>query len=147
MPTVYIANKAIDLPVKFVAGQVLSEAEALFFNREYLKRLGAQIRWRKDRKEIDERNIQPEATKLGLNFVFHESQIDDTDDDNDPVIAEAMKIAIELIRKEMATSGITEIPNLEIHAKAVVEGSQAIRDKARARVEARWKLVQESMDQ
>ncbi len=146
MPTAYIAEQIVDLPVRFLAGHILTEAEAEVANREYLKRLAARIRYRYDHGEITSETMQDIGTKMALDFEFSESDMAaDEADDNDPVRIEGLKIARELIKAELATTGITDIPNLDIHAKALYEGNPAIRERAKQRCEIRWKTAREAL--
>lgn len=147
MPTVYIADSAIELPVRFVTGQVLSEVEAQLLNREYMKRLISRIRYRYDHSEFDDNSIHDGAFKMGLEFAFIEADANAEDvDENDPVFIEGMKIARELILQQLSENGLTEIPNLDSHARALYEGSEAVRVRARQRCETRWRLAREALE-
>lgn len=146
MPTAYIANSALELPVRFIAGQELDEVEAQILNREYMKRLVSRIRYRYDHNEFNDETIHAGAFKMGLEFNFIEADAELSDiDENDPVFVEGMKIARELILQQLSESGLSEIPNLDMHAKALYEGSEAIRDRARQRCETRWKIAKEAL--
>lgn len=146
MPTAYIANIALELPVRFITGQVLDVTEADILNREYMKRLIAQVRYRYDHNELNDDSIHAGAFTMGINFVFNEANAKETEDDeNDPVFIEGMKIAREMIIKELADSGLTEIPNIDNHARALFDGSEAIRIRARQRCETRWRMAKEAL--
>lgn len=146
MPTTYIANLALELPARYAAGDTMDELGAALLNREYIKRVSARIRYRFDHNDLNELTMQAGAYKMGLEFTFIESDADADDmDENDPVFIEGLKIAKELILRELSESGISEIPNLDMHARALYEGSEAIRDRARQRCETRWRTAKEAL--
>jgi hypothetical protein len=142
MPTAYIAQQAIDLPVRFTEGQELSEFEALLLNKEYIKRLAAQVRYRIDQGHVHEFNIMEVSHALADSFLFSELNDNDPPDDNDPVYIEGIRIAKDMIMAQLADTGVTEIPNIETHALALYRASPEIQEQARHRLETRWRVAQ-----
>ncbi len=140
MTTVFIANLAVNLPSRFSAGDELDEISARVLHNIWAKRLSARLRWMKDRGELDAQTIQAKAIELARQELAPYSISEDADED-DPIMAEAMTLARDLITARMAAEGIPPPKGLDQHARALVEQVPALVEKARLRVEARFKAA------
>jgi hypothetical protein len=89
--------------------------------------------------EIDARGIE-EAIELCAQPLAPYSTLDDSDEE-DPILAEAMNIAREMISARFAELELPLPKGLDAHAKALVDGAPAILEQARLRVEAKYNAM------
>jgi hypothetical protein len=137
----FIANIAIDLPSRFSPGDILDDDSAAVLQHEFIKRLGAQIRWRLSRGEITPNNLLSEALSMAHSFEFSWTP----NDDDDPLTDEAMIIAKDLIIQQLAADGITIFPNLDNHARTLAQNSPELRKQALTRIETRYRIGEEAI--
>ena len=144
MTTSFIAGKAVPLATIWSEGDLLDEIGAIMLNDIQHKRVKAKLRYLLQRGEIDANSLQAKADEL----MSQELSIISTDDDeDDPIIIEAIEIAKELINKRMAAEGLPPPKGIELHAKALVEGVPEISERARLRVEARYRAASETLSE
>lgn len=145
MPTVFIANLAVVLPVRFASGDTLEDNAASVLNEIHLRRIKARLRYLLSRGEIDGNEIQAKALELSNSEMLPYLTSDDDDTESDPVYVEAISMARELIVSRMAQEGLPPPRGLDLHAKALVDGMPELQEKARLRVEARYKAAAEAI--
>lgn len=145
MPTVFIANLAIILPIRFAAGDTLEDNAASVLNDIHLRRIKARLRYLLSRGEIDGNEIQAKALELSDSEMLPYLTSDDDDTESDPVYVEAIAMARELIVSRMAQEGLPPPKGLDLHAKALVDGMPELQERARLRVEARYKAAAEAI--
>lgn len=146
MPTVFINNLAVVLPSRFAAGQEIGENAAAVLNEIQHQRVRVRLRRLVQRGELAEEEIQPKADA----FMAEELEpygVGDEDIENDPVFKEALGMARELIVGRMAAEGLPPPKGIDNHAKALVEGMPALMEKARLRVEARYRAAAAAIGQ
>ena len=140
MTTAYIGRFAIDLPSRFTEGDLMDEAAASVLNDIQHRRVMARLRWMKDRGVVDAQTIQAKAVELMLEPLRPYNVAQDADED-DPIFAEALSIARTLISQKMAAEGLPPPKGLDDHAKALISAMPAQIERARLRVEARFKAA------
>lgn len=139
MPTAFIANLAINLPVRFAEGGVLDDISAYFLNDIQHRRVKAKLRWLLQRGEINAVELQTKAIELCGQPLAPHSTLDDEDGEaSDPILLEALAIARELITQRMARENMAPPKGLDDHARALVNSMPAIMEHARKRIEARY---------
>ena len=141
MPTVFIANMAITLPSRFAPGDIATEAAADMLNYVQLTRIKSRLRYMLAQGHVLADGLQAKAAELAEQELVPYALTDDDEDANDPVLQEALAIARELIITRMAQQGLPPPKGLDLHAKALVDGQPALQDRARARVEARYRAA------
>ena len=141
MPTVFIANMAITLPSRFAPGDIATEAAADMLNYVQLTRIKSRLRYMLAQGQVLADGLQAKAAELAEQELVPYTLTDDDEDANDPVLQEALAIARELIITRMAQQGLPPPKGLDLHAKALVDGQPALQDRARARVEARYRAA------
>lgn len=140
MATVFVNSLAVVLPSRFSEGDIMDETASKVLNSIWLKRLSAKLRWLKDRGEIDALTFRAKAFELaGLDLAPY-SIAEDAEDD-DPILVEAIDMAKTLITARMAAEGLPPPKGLDLHAKALVDAMPALVEKARLRVEARFRAA------
>jgi hypothetical protein len=144
VPTVFINGFAIVLPRVTKGGDIMTENDADVLNEVQHRRVKARLRWLLKRGEINSHDIQQKAEELCAMPMVAHSTLDDSDED-DPILAEAMNIARELISARMAAEGLPPPKGLDIHAKALVDALPEIQERARQRVAARYNAVARSL--
>lgn len=140
MPTVFIANLAVPLPTRFVAGDLATEIAAALLNDIQLKRVKAKLRWHLQKGDVLPDGLQAKAHELMKLELVPYITLDDGEED-DPVLLEALAMARDLIVTRMAQEGLPPPKGLDVHAKALVDANPALQEKARLRVEARYKAA------
>jgi hypothetical protein len=138
MHTVFVAGLAVSLPTRFEEGSTLDETEAAFLTNIQHRRVSARLRWLLARGEVDQFSIQEKADELCRAELVPWRTTDDSEEE-DPILAEAMNIARELINSRMAQEGLPPPKGLDIHAKQLVDAIPEIQEQARLRVEARYR--------
>ena len=141
MPTVFIANLAVILPIRFVAGDIIEDIPAKLLNEIQHSRVKARLRYLLAKGEIDTNELQTKANELCEAELVPYATQDDDEPDNDPVYAEAMSMARELIVSRMAQENLPPPKGLDLHAKALVDGMPELQEKARLRIEARYRAA------
>ena len=147
MPTVFIANLAVQLPLRFAAGDTLDETSASVLNDIQLKRLKARLRHALAKGDINPSEVQDKALALMDAELVPYNTLDDDDTDNDPVLSEALAMARELIVSRMAQEGLPPPKGLDVHAKALVDAMPQLQEKARLRLEARYNAANRAMEE
>jgi hypothetical protein len=136
MPTVFVAGVAVNLPRRFSEGDVLTETTAWVLTNVQHNRLTARLRALLTNGHILPAELQARAELLSQEELTPYSVLDLEEDD--PVMAEALSIAKEVINAKLASEGLDVPKNINDHAKALVEAVPAIQEQARLRVEARY---------
>jgi hypothetical protein len=144
MPTVFIDNRAITLPSRFKVGDECSYNSARVLNEVQIRRIKARLRWLLSKGDINGDEIQKRALELSEQELVPYATLDDTDDE-DPILVEALNIARELIVSRMAQEGLPPPKGLDIHAKALVDGMPELQEKARLRIEAKYKAASQAI--
>jgi hypothetical protein len=72
---------------------------------------------------------------------------DDDDGETDPVMEEALAIAREMIIGRMAEEGLPPPRGINTHARALVDAMPEIQDRARFRIEARYRAAAEAIQE
>jgi hypothetical protein len=142
MPTVFIAGLAVPLPSRFTKGDTIGEVAAWVLNDIQHRRVKAKLRWLLSRGDVDSNGLQAKALELCQAELVPYSTLDDGDEDTDPVLAEALTMAREMIVSRMAQEGLPPPKGLDTHAKALVDGLPELQERARLRVEARYKAAE-----
>lgn len=146
MPVVYINNLVVTLPTRFAAGDVLAETSSALLNQIHVNRVRAKLNYLLKRGDILPAELLDKATELMNQPLTSVVTSDDDDTDNDdPVLAEAMTIARGLISQKLAQQNIGEPKNLDQHAKALLDNVPMIMEKARRRVELRYKAAESAI--
>lgn len=143
MPTVFIDNRPIDLPVRWHAGDIIEPEFTEVLHRIWLKRIAARLRYLKEKGEDDE-TIQAKALEFAAQPLGPYSTVQDEEDD-DPVIAEALDIARAMIVSRMEAEGLPPPKGLDTHARALVDAMPQLVERARGRVEARYRAASLAM--
>ena len=141
MPTVFIDNMAVVLPSRFSAGDVLTENSANLLFDIHLRRLKSKLRWLLNRGQILPHELQAKALELNQAEMVPYFTSDDDDITDDPVQQEAMTMAKGIIISRMASEGLPAPKNIELHAKALVDGMPILLERARLRIEARYQAA------
>jgi hypothetical protein len=145
MPTVYINNLAVVLPSRFAADDVIGENAASVLQDIQLRRIKSKLRWLLAKGDLNPDGVQAKAEELLTHELVPYGTLDDSDDD-DPVLVEALAMAREIIISRMAQEGLPPPRGIDIHAKALVDGAPQILERARLRIEARYKAANEIVD-
>lgn len=140
MPVVFIDGKAVTLKSIRVVGEPLTENDADILNHIWLKRISAKLRYLLDRNVIDSTTIQNKARELASEDMAPYSILEDGDDD-DPVLVEAIDMAKAIIMSRLTQENLPMPKTLDVHAKELLRGIPALVEKARLRVEARYKAA------
>ncbi len=147
MPIVFIQNQAVNLPVKFRGGDKLDETSAEILNAIHFRRLKAKLKTLQSNGSILLSDLQTKAQELYNLPLVPYATMDDEDniEASDPILAEAMNIARELLTAKLTQEGI-EIPkNLDLHARQLVEHMPELHERARLRIETRFQIAQQNM--
>jgi hypothetical protein len=146
---VMIDNKPIDLPSRFKAGDEMTANAANVLNMILLRRIRARLHYLLEKRELTPEEVPAKALSLvDMDLVPFgvAADLDDEDGAGDPIYAEALEIAKQLIVARMNKLGLPTPKNLDIHAKAAVDSQPQIRAAAQARVEARLKAAQQALE-
>jgi hypothetical protein len=146
MPTVFINSLAVQLPSRFAAGQVLNDIAASVLNDIQLKRIKAKLRYLLSRGDINADGIQQRANDLYEQELLPYATLDD-DEDEDPILAEALSMARELIVGRMASEGLPPPKGIDLHAKALVDAMPQLQEKARLRLEIRYRAASNAIQE
>lgn len=148
MPTVFVANLAVNLPSRFAAGDTIDDAAAYVLNDVHRKRLTSRLRYMLAKGEIHADELQRKAEELHQAELVPYATLDDDEENNanDPIMAEALSMARELIVTRMAKEGLPPPRGLDVHAKALVDAMPSIVERARLRVEARYKAAASALE-
>lgn len=147
MPTIFIDNIAIQLPVRFNEGDVCDAVGASVLNTIHLNRLRSRLRWLVQKGQIDLPGLQIKADELAqLDLQPYDVSDDDDDEVNDPILAEALSLARAIITTEMAKQGLPPPKGIDLHAKELVDGMPALLEQARKRVEARQNVANAALE-
>lgn len=138
MSTVFIANLAVILPIRFSAGDTIDEIPAEVLNEIQLRRIKSRLRYLLQKGDIASDELQTKAEALVQEDLVPYATQDDDDTEDDPIYQEAMAMARELIVGRMAKEGLLPPKGLDNHARALVDGMPALLEKARLRIEARY---------
>jgi|HubBroStandDraft_4_1064222.scaffolds.fasta_scaffold204324_2 hypothetical protein len=145
MPTIFIANLAVPLPLRFVEGNTLGENEAAVLADIQLKRVKSRLRAMAAKGDIGPEDLQTQAFALMQLELVPYATSDDDDNDDDPIFVEALAIACELICASMAQQGLPPPRGLADHAKALVDGRPDLQEQARKRIEARYRAAADTI--
>lgn len=145
MPTVYINNLAVVLPSRFAAGDIATDIAAQVLHEVQLRRIKAKLRYLLAKGDINLDGLQDKAIELNEAELVPYGTLDD-DDDSDPVLVEALAMARELIISRMAQEGLPPPKGIDAHAKALVDGAPAIQERARLRIEARYRAANAAIE-
>jgi hypothetical protein len=145
--TIFIEDTAVNLPTRFRAGDTLDELAANVLNDIHLRRLRAKLRWLLNNGSILQEHLQSKAQELNIAPLMPYATLDDGEDmeGSDPILAEAMSIARELILSRLAREGLETPKNLDMHVKQLVDNMPQLHERARQRVEARFRAAQNNM--
>lgn len=138
MSTVFIANLAVILPIRFAAGDTIDEIPAEVLNEIQLRRIKSRLRYLLQKGDIAYDELQTKAEALVLEDLVPYATQDDDETEDDPIYQEALAMARELIVGRMAKEGLLPPKGLDNHARALVDGMPALLEKARLRIEARY---------
>ena len=147
MPTVFIANLAVILPIRFAAGDAIEETPAKVLNDIQQRRIKAKLRWLLNRGEIAPEELQSKANELSNADLLPYITSDDDDADSDPILVEALSMAREIIVSRMAQEGLPPPKGIDLHAKALVDGMPELQEKARLRIEARYRAAAAAIEE
>jgi hypothetical protein len=125
------------LPSRFSAGDLATEVAAKILNQIQHQRVRAKHLYLLERGEVVPENLQAKADELMEQELLPYLTSADNEDD-DPVMVEALSIARDLIIARLAQEGCLPPKGIDFHAKALVDGNPAIYEQARKRVEARF---------
>ena len=140
MPTVFVANLAVILPSRFASGGVIGETPAQLLNEIQHKRVKVRLRYLLERGELAGHEAQAKADEL-MRADLAPYLMPDDGDTPDPVMEEALAIAKELIVGRMAKEGLLPPRGLDNHAKALVGAMPEIQERARLRIEERYRAA------
>lgn len=144
MATVFIGQLAVALPAPFAEGDILDETGADVLNFVQRRRVTARLTAMLKKGNIDERQLHAKALELFAQPMTAGVTLDDEDDAmSDPVLAEAMEMARNLITQKLAKENLPPPKNLDEHAKQVVDALPALVEQARQRVETRYRIAAE----
>jgi hypothetical protein len=148
MPTVFINSLAVMLPSRFAAGDIIDEVAAAVLNDVQLKRIKARLRWALSRGDVNPDGLQARALELSKAELVPYATMDDDDEGEtlDPVFVEALAMARELITSQMAKEGLPPPKGLDLHAKALVDANPALQERARLRIEARYRAANAAIE-
>ena len=138
MPIVTIGQLLVKLPASYAAGTILDEVDAEFMDNLRFKRVCAKLYYLIKRGEIAAEELQAKALALWAEKL---QLVNDDDDNDDPIVVEAMTIAREIVTQRMAAVGLPPPKGLDAHAKALVDAVPAIAERARLRVEERYRAA------
>lgn len=147
MPTVFIAGLAIPLSSRFAPGQAMSENAASVLNVIQRQRIVARLRYLVAKGDISPAELQAKAEELSRLDLQPYSTSDDDDSENDPVYVEALAMARELIVGRMAQEGLPPPKGIDTHAKALVDAMPQLQEKARLRIEARYRAANSAIEE
>jgi hypothetical protein len=142
MPTIFTCGFAISLPTRFAPGDAIDATAAAVLNDIQRRRVTARLRYMLQKGDITEDALQAKALELYSQELVPYSTLDDDDNVSDPIMDEALAIARELIVTRMAQEGLPPPKNLDLHAKALVDGRPDLQEQARQRVEAKYRAAQ-----
>jgi hypothetical protein len=142
MPTVFIDDIAVPLPARTKGGDEVSDNDAELLNTILHRRVKAKLRWLLSRREIRPDEVQAKADELCDQPMLAHVTLDDSDE-YDPIMAEALVIAKEAYMAKAAAEGVPlpEPKHLDMHLRYLVNNVPVIQEKARIRVEARYKAA------
>lgn len=147
MGTVLIGTTLVPLPQKYLSGQEMDDVIASMLNDIRNQRTMAKLRYLFDRGEINADNIQAKALEIQSEPLRYVRGANDLEDEkSDPILEEALGIARELIISRMAKEGLPPPKGLDTHAKALVEAMPQIYERARLRIEAKYRTANEAME-
>jgi hypothetical protein len=147
MPTVFIDNIAVLLPSRFALGDIINEAAAYTLNDIQQRRIKAKLRYLLARGDILQWDLQTKADELASQDLVPYMTLDDDEPNTDPILMEALAMARELIVGRMAQEGLPPPKGLDIHAKALVDAMPDLQEKARLRIEARYRAAQQAIQE
>lgn len=116
----------------------MTESDAATLNHIHLKRISSRIRWLLNTNQIALDEAQAKANEFSAQDLEPYNLVEDGDD-NDPVLLEALAMAETAINARMAAEGLPPPRNIDQHARALVKAMPSLVEKARLRVEARYK--------
>lgn len=145
MATAFIAGLAVSLPSRFKEGDILDELSATILWEVQLRRIKARLANLIKKGDINADGIQAKALEINAQDLAPHATLDDDDSESDPVLEEALTMAKEIITQRMAEAGLPPPKGLDAHAKALVDGMPALQEKARQRVEARYKAAEAAL--
>lgn len=145
MPTIFINGLAVPLPYRDgeKPGDPLQPIHRLILDMILHRRVKAKLRYLLDRGEILPSELQAKALALCEEPLKPYLTLDD--DEEDPVLVEAMVIAREVITSRMAQENLPPPKNLDLHAKQLVDNIPQLQETARKRLEARYRAAQEAL--
>lgn len=146
MTTVFIETTAVNLPSRFAAGDIIGEVAANVLNDIQIKRIRVRLAYMLKKGDINPDGLQARANELASQDLAPHVTLDDEDENSDPILAEALLIAKELITRRMAAEGLPVPKGIDIHAKALVDALPELQEKARLRVEARFRAANSAME-
>lgn len=146
MPIGVIDNIVISFPRKTLAGDLMTEQGAALLCQIQKNRIVSKIRYLLSRGEISQDEIQAKADELASQPLVPYLTLDDEGAEGDPILEEALSMARELIIQRMAQEGLPPPKGLDLHAKALVDNMPALQEKARIRVEARYKAAAAALE-
>lgn len=104
-------------------------------------RVKARLRYMLERGDILPAELQAKADELCAQPLSAYPLFEN--DSDDPIHSEAMEIARTLITQKMAEERLPPPKNLDTHAKQLVDAVPAIIEKARQRLEARYRAAED----
>lgn len=127
-------GETLELAERYAAGDTVDAAISALLHNTLIMRLRSRIAWRLEKGRLAEADVAAEAQRLWLEISFEN---DDFDLGDDPIDAEAFAIAKELITSQLAKEGLAVPKGIDDHARTLASESEAIRAKAKARVDAK----------
>jgi hypothetical protein len=146
MITVFVDDRPLSLPSRFSSGDIMNDIAAEVLNVIQLRRIKAKLRYLLSHGEVLEDGLQEKLLELLKVDLVPYPTLDDEDADDDPILAEALAIAKDLITKRMAQEGLPPPKGLDLHAKALVDGMPSLMERARLRVEARYLAAKTALE-
>lgn len=143
MPLTFISGIAVELPQRFTAGQAIDETEAEILSQIHVSRIRGRLGWMLKQGTITEAELPSKAEELAL-LDLSPLTINEADED-DPILAEALIIARDMITQRLASEGLAPPKNLDEHAKVLIDALPHIRAMAVKRLEERHKIARESL--
>lgn len=142
MSITYIGTVVVDLPIRFHEGDHIDDDGAWALNEIMSTRIRERLRWRLRQGTATKETLQALALSMVDGFTFDTGEACDIDD---PVMEEATLLARELIIASLAEDGLSPPKNLDEHARKLAAESDALRQRARQRIEARYTAAREAI--
>lgn len=143
---VLLQGQIYSIPLLFEPGHILTEDEAKLVGELLADAIAARMEAWLDAQTQPPRpdEIQPVAN------AFAQTIFTDTTAfirESDPVYAEALELAREMILTKLTTQGLPAPRSLDAHAEALLTGNDELLERAKLRVEARIEIGRKALAQ